>query len=271
MGLGALLKVWPALLLAGVRGRRTPAAAAATGAALLLGLVLAMPGALSFLTFQRDRGTEVESLGAMVFHVARWHGWSGRVQLNYGSVEFLGPYVPLVSRAALALTAVALGWLVYWRLRARVFGEHTVADAALTAVLLFTTTSRVLSPQYLVWLVGLAAVCLTLRSTRMERPARLVLLAAPLTLLEFPVWFSGVVHGDWPGVTALFLRNALLVAATLTACRALWRDTVPGARAAPGQPNSSRRYARQDAVNSRSSVPSTDAKAAAGEDRDTAA
>ncbi|MCT7351420.1 PhoX family protein [Streptomyces sp. 15-116A] len=49
------------------------------------------------MTFQRDRGTEVESLGALVFHMARHHGWDGEVLLNYGSVEFLGPYGALGS------------------------------------------------------------------------------------------------------------------------------------------------------------------------------
>ena len=78
----------------------------------------AMPGALAFVTFQRDRGTEIESLGALVFHVARHHGWDGQVLLHYGSVEFLGPYVNVVSDAALALTALAFGWLLLWRLRA---------------------------------------------------------------------------------------------------------------------------------------------------------
>ena len=71
-----------------------------------------MPGAFAFLTFQRDRGTEVESLGALVFHVARQYGWDGQVLLNYGSVEFLGPYVgrgqhgrPRAERARLRLAA----------------------------------------------------------------------------------------------------------------------------------------------------------------------
>ncbi|MER7763320.1 glycosyltransferase family 87 protein [Streptomyces sp. NPDC097619] len=227
IALGALLKVWPVLLLAGVRERSAFRAAAVTAAVLLIGFTATMPGALAFLTFQRDRGTEVESLGALVFHVARHLGWEGRVQMNYGSVEFLGPYVSLISRAALALTLLGLGWLVYWRLRVRRWHPHTTADAAFAAVLLFTTTSRVLSPQYLVWLIGLAAVCLTLRSTRMERPAWLVLAAVPPTFLEFPVWFSEVVHSGWGGIALLAVRNGLLVAAAVIACRALWLDTVP--------------------------------------------
>ncbi|MET9442582.1 glycosyltransferase family 87 protein [Streptomyces sp. NPDC006610] len=233
IGFGAMLKVWPALLLAGVVRRRVWGAAAVSAAALAAGFALAMPGAFAFLTFQRDRGTEVESLGALVFHVARQYGWDGQVLLNYGSVEFLGPYVGLVSTAALALTGVAFGWLLAWRLAARRFAPHTAADAAFVAVLLFTTTSRVISPQYMVWLVGVAAVCLSFRRSAMRLPALLVLAASAVTVLEFPIWFAHVVASDTLGVTLLVVRNGLLVLATVVAARALWRATAPAPAAAP--------------------------------------
>ncbi|MFH9415405.1 glycosyltransferase 87 family protein [Streptomyces rochei] len=232
VGLGALLKVWPALLLVGMRAR-APWVAAALAAAGLAGLfAVTMPGAFAFLTFQRERGTEVESLGALVFHVARHFGWDGQVLLNYGSVEFLGPQVGAVSTVALALTALAFGWLLLWRLAASRFAAHTAADAAFTAVLMFTVTSRVISPQYLVWLIGLAAVCGCFRASRMRVPVVLVLAAAPVTVLEFPVYFARVVASDPVGVGLLFVRNGLLVAAALVAARALWRGTVPRGRAA---------------------------------------
>ncbi|MFI6105132.1 glycosyltransferase 87 family protein [Streptomyces sp. NPDC051310] len=229
-GFGAMLKVWPVLLLAGTpRGRatlRSWTTAGVTGAGVLLLCMAAMPGALAFLTFQRDRGTEIESLGALVFHVARHFGWQGRATLNYGSVEFLGPYVPVVSTAAMALTLGAFGWLLVWRVRARAFGRTTLPDAAFVAVLLFTTTSRVISPQYMLWLVGLAAVCLVHPMSRMRGAVRLVLAATGVTLLEFPIWFSHVADSDPLGLLLLLVRNGLLVAATLTACRVLWRQTV---------------------------------------------
>ncbi|MFI6941075.1 glycosyltransferase 87 family protein [Streptomyces sp. NPDC050418] len=232
---GALLKVWPALLLVGTpRGRATRRAwttALATALALTVAFTVTMPGALAFLTFQRERGTEVESLGALPFHVARHFGWPGRMQLNYGSVEFLGPYVPLVSTLAQALSVLALGWLVVWRLRARVCAPSTPADAAFTAVLLFTATSRVISPQYLLWLVGLAAVCLVFRTSRMRRPALLALAATAVTFMEFPVWFSHIAASDPWGITLLAVRNGLLAAATLSAARRLWRQTVTEPRA----------------------------------------
>lgn len=229
---GALLKVWPVLVLVGTAPGRWTRWAWTTAAAVAAGLLLVcaawMPGALAFLGFQRDRGTEVESLGALVFHVARQFGWSGRVELHYGSLEFLGPHVPLVSGLALGLSVAAFGWLLLWRLRARDFGVHTPADAAFTAVLLFTTTSRVISPQYMLWLVGTAAVCLVFRESRMGLPACLVLLATGVTQLEFPLGFVHVVTSDATGVTLMFLRNGLLVAATLLACGRLWRQTVRG-------------------------------------------
>ncbi|WP_241775892.1 glycosyltransferase 87 family protein [Streptomyces exfoliatus] len=227
---GAVLKVWPALILAGTaKGRATFRAwstAAGAAAAVLLLCVLWMPGALAFLSFQRERGTEVESLGSMVFHVIRHFGWDGEARMNYGSIEFLGPYVSTVSNVALALTIAAFGWLLLWRVRARHFTSSTVTDAAFVAVLLFTVTSRVLSPQYMLWLVGLGAVCLAYRSSRMQRPVHLVVWATAVTQFEFPVWFSHVTRSDPLGVAVLFTRNGLLIAAALIACRILWRQTV---------------------------------------------
>ncbi|MCT7352321.1 glycosyltransferase 87 family protein [Streptomyces sp. 15-116A] len=227
-GFGAMLKVWPAMLLLGVRRKSAWASAVVTVAGVAALFAMLMPGSFAFLTFQRDRGTEVESLGALVFHMARHHGWDGEVLLNYGSVEFLGPYVSWVSTGALFLTGVALGWLLLWRLVATRFEPHTVADAAFVAVLMFTTTSRVISPQYMVWLVGLAAACLCFRTSRMTLPAVLILAASFVTVLEFPIWFAHVVASDTLGITLLAVRNALLVTATVLAAARLWRDTVPG-------------------------------------------
>ncbi|MEU6095436.1 glycosyltransferase 87 family protein [Streptomyces sp. NPDC047079] len=225
-GFGALLKVWPVLLLAGSASRRAWASAAATAGGLALLFGLTAPGAFAFLTAQRDRGTEVESMGSLVFHAARHFGWKGQVLLNYGSVEFLGPYVDWVSTAALALTVIAFGWLLLWRLRVRRLPPHALADAAFVAVLLFTVTSRVISPQYLVWLVGLAAVCLCHRGSRMTLPAGLILAACLATVLEFPVYFANVVASDRLGIALLLARNVLLLLATVTAAHHLWRTTV---------------------------------------------
>ncbi|MFE1836917.1 glycosyltransferase 87 family protein [Streptomyces sviceus] len=245
VGFGAMLKVWPALILVGIRRRSVWASAAVTTLVVAGVFSVAMPGAFAFLTFQRERGTEVESLGSLVFHIARHHGWNGSVLLNYGSVEFLGPWVTLVSTAALTLTGMAFGMLLLWRLTATRFEAHTAADAALVAVLMFTTTSRVISPQYMVWLVGLAAACLCFRASRMGVPAVLVLVACFVTVLEFPIWFADVVGSTPRGVTLLLVRNGLLVVATIIGMRELWRATVPKQTPPPPTPDQPTTPARE--------------------------
>nr|WP_245979420.1 glycosyltransferase 87 family protein [Streptomyces diacarni] len=234
-GLGAMVKVWPILLLLGTRRGRTTRTvwltALATAVVLAAGFAATMPGSLDFLAGQRGRGTEVESVGSLALHAARYFfDWDGRVLLRYGSMEFVGSGVRLVTDAAMVVTGACFGWLLLWRLRARTWAPDTPAQASLAAVLVFVVTSRVLSPQYLIWLVGLAAVCLTLRTGRQALPAWLVLAATGLTQLEFPVWFTDVVTGEGPGLLVLAVRNALLVAAAVLACGRLWRTTVTGTR-----------------------------------------
>ncbi|WP_441246511.1 glycosyltransferase 87 family protein [Kitasatospora sp. McL0602] len=230
LGIGGMVKIWPVLALAGTpRGRRTRrswTAALATLSALGFLLAAGMNGAFEFLKFQRDRGIEVESLSALPLHFARLAGsWHGQVSMNYGSLELLGPWVTVISKVSVGATAVGFGWLLVWRLRAQRWQPSTPYDAALAALLVFTVTSRVISPQYLVWLVGVAAVCLTVRGTSQKPVAVLVLVATLVTTLEFPVLF-GQVHASQPwGVAVLTVRNLLLLAAALLSCRRLWRST----------------------------------------------
>jgi hypothetical protein len=228
---GALLKVWPVLVLIGTPPGRTTrrawTAAAGTAAALMALFALAMTNSLSFLRMQADRGTEVESLGALVFHLGRHLGWHGRVRMHYGSMEFLGPHVHLVSAASLGLSVLGCGWLVLWRLRARRYRPATPYDAAFTALLVFTTTSRVISPQYMVWLIGAGAVCMTVRGSSQRLPVLLMLVATLFTTLEFPLFFDHVTASDVWGVLLIGVRNAMLVTASVLACRRLWTSTVP--------------------------------------------
>lgn len=231
LGVGGLLKVWPLLAVIGTRRgghtRRTWTAAATTAAGVGFLVAAAMNGAFQFLTFQRDRGVEIESLASLPIHWARMAGdWQGQVTLNYGSVEFIGPWVHTIARVSLVTTVLAFGWLLVWRLRARVWQPATPYDAALAALLLFTVTSRVISPQYMVWLIGLAAVCLTVRGTTQKPVAALILLASGLTVLEFPVMFGPVAGSSPSGVALLTSRNVLLLAATLLSCARLWRSTM---------------------------------------------
>ncbi|WP_443046009.1 glycosyltransferase 87 family protein [Streptomyces sp. GQFP] len=240
--LGALVKVWPALVLVGLpRGRTTRSAwtsATVTATAALAVLAVAFSDPFSFLRQQGGRGVQIESFGGTALALATRAGWEGRVRYQYGAMEFVGPYVSSVAALSLGLTVVAFGLLLLWRVRARHWTEATPFDAALTAVLLFTITSRVISPQYMVWLLGLAAVCLTSRHTSQRPVAWLLLAATAVTSVDYPAMYAEVIGCTWTGVAVMVVRNGLLAAAAITSFVRLWRATRPAAIPHPSPPAS---------------------------------
>jgi hypothetical protein len=227
--LGALVKVWPGLVLFGTpRGRATRSAwtwATVTGALSLALLAAVFADPFSFLRQQDGRGVQIESLGGTALSLATHAGWPGTVHYRYGAMEFTGPHVHTVADLSLALTAVAFGLLLLWRFRARHWTPATPFDAALCAVLLFTVTSRVISPQYMIWLLGLAAVCLTSRHS-VQRPVIVLIVAATaITGAVYPVLYHQVEACTWTGCALMTLRNGLLVTAAALSFARLWRST----------------------------------------------
>ncbi|HEY8979154.1 MAG TPA: hypothetical protein VIU15_06180, partial [Streptomyces sp.] len=227
--LGAVVKVWPALLLLGVpKGRPTRAAwagATVTAVTVLAVLAAAFAHPFSFLRQQGGRGVQIESLGGTLLMFATHAGWPGAVRYQYGAIEFVGPHVGAVADASLALTAVAFALLLLWRLRSRRHTSATPFDAALCAVLLFTVTSRVISPQYMIWLVGLSAVCLTSRHTVQRPIAALVLAATAVSGAVFPGLYFTLTSCSWAGCCLMLLRNGLLLTAAALSFVRLWRAT----------------------------------------------
>ncbi|WP_307167604.1 glycosyltransferase family 87 protein [Streptomyces rishiriensis] len=250
--LGALVKVWPALALLGVpRGRDTRSvwtSTAVTGASFLALLALAFRDPLAFLLQQGGRGVQIESLGGTVLSLASHAGWPGEVRYRYGAMEFTGPGVPAVAHLSLALTAAAFGLLLLWRIRARRWTEATPYDAALSAVLLFTVTSRVISPQYMIWLLGLAAVCLTSRHTTQRPVAALVLAATAVSSVIFPLLYPEVIDRTWTGTALMLVRNGLLTTAAALSLIRLWRSGIPRAVPAARGPRRHRQIIRTPAA-----------------------
>jgi len=246
LGLGAIVKVWPAVLLLGLppkeRGRRA-LASAVLGAVAISGLLAAaLPGAMSFLGHQGDRGIEVEAVLASPFMIASWFGLPVQTVHQDGNFQLAGPGTGVVGAAAIFLTLVGFAIVLWWRVRRFDPERWTPAlmyDVGFTTLLIMVVTSRVLSPQYMVWLMGLAALCLAeggpgRRATLMGLPARLVMLCTLVSQIEFPLLFGQVMyHGFW-GTALVAARNMVLLAATLIALRRLWGATAAAPAAEPG-------------------------------------
>ncbi|GIH29574.1 membrane protein [Acrocarpospora phusangensis] len=232
IGVGLSIKVWPVALLVGLRRWREllTGAGAALGATVVAcgAAALVMPHALDFLTNQQERGLQVESLAGTPFALARALGWwGGFTSYQHGAMELVGDGIETATQVSVIATPVALLLLLVWWLRATPT-ETTYYDAAFTTVLFLVLTSRVLSPQYLIWLIGIAAVTFAVHGSS-QRPAAWLLLAAMLlTGIMYP-WVEQDYSwdGELPGTLLLVLRNLLLLAAAIVSFVRLWQSSVP--------------------------------------------
>lgn len=219
LALGAATKLWPAVLavvaFAWLLGRGE-ARAAWRGAAVFVAVLaavwlpfaaLAPAGFVDQFTFHLDRPVQIESSPATVLWALGDSSVTGaplrpdRFKSNglAGGPDDLVAGVFAVLQLAAIAAAVALA--------ARGGGRERLVLACLAGVLAFVALGKVLSPQFLMWIVPFAAV------SAARLPAMLALAAVPLTQVEFPVRYFDLVGGD-PAVVALVgVRNALLLAA----------------------------------------------------------
>jgi hypothetical protein len=261
-GLGAAVKLWPALLVGAFlahRPTRRPTAAGFVLVGVGLALVSLITGGrsrlVSPLTWQSDRGLQIESVWATPLMLARAvspTGWVVDIS-KYQAYEIFGPGVaPLLMLSTLA-TVVGLGVIV--ALLVRAFRNPEPSAVALGLVILatvavMTVTNKTLSPQYLLWLGGPTAALLLLRSDDDETERRTIgrltgqlLALALLTHLVYPLLYDGFLgrrgqDGIVLSTVVTAARNVFLVVFTVEACRAAWRRLGhrPVAASADGRP-----------------------------------
>lgn len=233
-GLGAMIKVWPIVLLFGEWDRRRLLRSVAAAVAVIVFLFAAafafFGDQSTFFDNQDVRGLEVEAVGGIPWYVRQTvTGKTAPTVLRDGTLEIGSGGADAVAvvlkwLGLLVLIAAALWWVA--RERAIRRGRLDLAEAAVsrdfvfTLVLLQIVVSRVLSPQYMIWVVGLSAVILTGGTRRMARPAWIAIGAVVITA------------GLYQASANMLIRNVALLFAALDAAVAmvyLLRDPVDGA------------------------------------------
>jgi hypothetical protein len=79
----------------------------------------------------------------------------------------------------------------------------------------------------MIWLIGLAAVCLTSRHTTQRPVALLVLAATAVSVVEYPAYYGDVINSTWAGCLLMLVRNTLLTSAAVVSFIRLWRAGRP--------------------------------------------
>lgn len=251
IGLGATLKLWPALmwpaLLTGDRKHnwRATVGVFGTGAALALASLVwaGWDRLLSPLTWQSDRGLQIESVWATPAMVAKlfrpddYHVAISRHQ----AAEVWGPGVEgwLAAADASFIVGIVAAIAIY-ALWLRQSNRRNV-DAAvmmLLIVLIMIVTNKTFSPQYIHWTAGPLAGAIAIAGVEPARPGEThelrrlsmeLLILTLLTQLIYPALYSGLMHDGWrtiPATLTLGIRNVgilLLTARVLTwAARTVW-------------------------------------------------
>ena len=226
------VKVWPLTLLAGMAPGQWRRGVAAAAAVLVVVCAVFAGGTASFLAHQNARGVEIEAVAATPFMIWRLAGWHGTVMYRFGAWQLSGGHVALAQDASRLSLVLAAAAVIGWRLliavgRAR-WRPEFAADAPLAATLLFLVASPVLSPQYLLWVIGLAATCLATGRTTQRPVALAVLAAAGLTQVIFPTGWHGLLDGSDAVTGVLAARNVLLVVAAALSCWRIGSAISPG-------------------------------------------
>ena len=195
VGVGAMIKVWPILLLLGEWDRRRLLRAflaflvvCAVGFAVAAALWGKQTG---FISNQDARGLQVEAVAASPWELRQMvTGELPNLEERFGTLEIgSGPADAISSALTVVTILLAIAAAMWWVMRERAIksGREDLTDDAVsrdfifTLVLWFVVISRVLSPQYLIWLIGLTAIVLSSRRTRLERPAWIVVGAVIIT------------------------------------------------------------------------------------------
>ena len=228
LGLGIAAKAFPALVvppaLAYVwrtRGRREALvcagmAAAVAAVVVLPFLALAPHGVWESIVRQSTRPLQVESLGSAVLLAAHnVGGLSLTMETSHGSQNLAGSLPEAVGAVSSALLVVAV--LAIWlaALRGSATPERLVRYAAASLVA-FVAFGKVLSPQFLIWLLPLVPL---VRGRRGIAASGLLGLALLLTQVWFPIRYWDLVGFEAFPSWVLLARDLVLLAllAVLTA------------------------------------------------------
>jgi Glycosyltransferase family 87 len=246
-GLGAAIKLWPALLIGAFmsyRADRRPAGIAFVVVGFALALISLILGGwsrlISPLTWQSDRGLQIESIWAtplMLARAVRPDYWI--VEMSpYQAYEIFGPAADAWVMISNIATLVGLALIVLITIRAfRYDGSTPVAIGfvIVSIVAIMTITNKTLSPQYLLWLGGPMAALLVLRPRAIRdellainRMAGQLLTLALLTQLVYPLLYDSYLGRQGHGMIIIAtivtaIRNLALVAFAVEACWLAWR------------------------------------------------
>jgi hypothetical protein len=226
IALGGLVKVYPlvlapllAILWLAHRDRIGVVSFVATlgftiAAVLLPVSLVAGDAAWNFLAYQADRGLQLETVAAgFILLSSALQGVVVPFEFEFGAVHVAGAAADAYLAVqpwlfVLAPLLVAAFGYVAARAELAVLGRVrgiTVIGLAAAAVTMFIVTNKVISVQYVVWLIPLAALL-------PRGPFWLTVGIGALSVAIHPLFYDALLREELPVIAVLCLRNLMLIA-----------------------------------------------------------
>ena len=245
IALGTITKLYPALmapvlLMYLCRRRRYRGALKGIGICLVIGcssmlpFLIADPGTMfMFLTYHMDRGMQVESLVSSAMMLL---GDLNIIDIGYvfdhGSDNIYGAVPDAVAGCMLYLMAATLliTYVAYWHISEKISEEYSyqvLTAVCLAAVMIFMLVNKVLSSQYIIWMIPFITVlAMSMKPAWKRMSICAFVVSIALTQINLIVNYAMRGAGE-PlstfGISVVLIRNLLLSTMLVLLFRAVLR------------------------------------------------
>ena len=230
IALGTVTKLYPALMAPVLliylcmNGRKRDALKGVgiclvIGSLSMLPFIISDPGsAFMFLTYHMDRGMQVEALASSFLML---FGNLGLIDVgyvfNFGSDNIYGPVPDAVAGCMLYLMFITImsTYVAYWYILRKRDSYPMFTAACLAVIMLFMLVNKVLSSQYLVWMIPFVVVmAMFLKPEWKNRTVWMFGISIALTQINLIVNYALRPVGEpftLPGILLIMVRNIILV------------------------------------------------------------
>lgn len=227
LSIGALVKLWPMLLLVIYPKTvltKVSTSFISTAVLFLLFMSTWSVGFTNFLNNQSSRGLQVESIAASPFVLAKFLGKNVEYPFQYGSLEVNAQFASQIAVMLNLLTIIVFAVILVLNYQNRL-NYLNIVDKSLVIVMISISLSRVFSPQFWVWIGGLAALALINKETKLKKVIILLTISAFLTQLIYPGQYIQLLSGDFFATLLQLTRVTLFVWALIMGTKLLLKPT----------------------------------------------
>jgi uncharacterized membrane protein len=194
---------------------------------ILPGLILSPSGLWETFEYHAQRGLQIESIYASILELLNaLNVIHLRFIFNFGSYNINSPIGDIFSNLSffimlLCLIATYIGYFIL-TVKKPEFEESSLSNTCDTkilagyttiAIIVFTLTNKVFSPEYIIWIYPFIAL---ITGNRRTLSCLLFILIGLMTFFIYPIYYTGILLGDVLVCGILLLRNLSLLGLAIT-------------------------------------------------------